>query len=38
LVGFFRWLLGRQTGIWKRTERTPELEQLPMPEPTRVVG
>jgi cellulose synthase/poly-beta-1,6-N-acetylglucosamine synthase-like glycosyltransferase len=38
LVGFFRWLLGRQTGIWKRTERTSEMEQLPMPEPTRVVG
>lgn len=23
-LGFFRWLLGRQGGTWKRTERTPE--------------
>ena len=23
LLGFFRWLFGRQGGTWKRTDRTP---------------
>ena len=23
-LGFFRWLLGRQGGTWKRTDRTPD--------------
>lgn len=37
LVGFFRWLLGRQKGVWKRTERTVEVG-LPLAEPTRAAG
>jgi cellulose synthase/poly-beta-1,6-N-acetylglucosamine synthase-like glycosyltransferase len=37
LVGFFRWLTGRQKGTWQRTERATEAD-LPLPEPTGAGG